>query len=158
LLLKKKRIITEENFQFIYIGPNHRHFELIKKRFGLESIIYNLGYVNKQNAMKYIFSSDLLYLKLPPNTIGTKIFDYLASGKPILVNLKNGEALELVTRYGTKKYFVFNNNFREYKENLVIAFRLWQKGGIKYQPNKNFINKFSRKKQTSQFVNILNIL
>lgn len=89
----------------IYIlgtGPLKEELEQYAKDINCENVIF-MGYVEYQKMAAFLAKSDVLinsYVKNAPQSIVTKIGDYLAAGKPIINTLLNPEFCRMVEQNG----------------------------------------------------------
>lgn len=89
----------------IYIlgtGPLKEELEQYAKDINCENVIF-MGYVEYQKMAAFLTKSDALinsYVKNAPQSIVTKIGDYLAAGKPIINTLFNPEFCRMVDQNG----------------------------------------------------------
>lgn len=81
-----------------------RNHELVRT-LGLQDVVRELGYLSHRDSIRTLMSSDLLFLPLPSPSEGRrsyhysgKIFEYLASGRPILGAVPPGDAHDLIER------------------------------------------------------------
>lgn len=84
----------DKRFQFHLIGGGVEKEKLIQKKDGflLDNVIID-GPVCKEDAIQYIHNSSALFLQLKEDitmekTIPSKVFDYMAGGKPILFGIE----------------------------------------------------------------------
>lgn len=82
------------NIKFIFSGKIYKSFDPLEyaKKIGISHCIEYLGWLNIEELPKYIAASDICIFTPPPNreeinsTIPTKIYQYLAMKKPIIVS------------------------------------------------------------------------
>ena len=98
-----------ENLQILFVG---RHFGIPAGRLQEEwrGILHFIDYLPHRESLAYLLGADALLFFLSPDSapgvVTGKIFEYLASGKPILALLpKKVAAYELLKRYGRRVYF-----------------------------------------------------
>ena len=119
-----------------------------------------VGYVNHPKSIDYLMASDLLILWLPPGMKGGmvtgKIFEYLASGKPILAMLPEGEAKKLILKL--KRGVVVPPNDVDHIASVIYrSFILWKRGDLKLSvPRWKELNRFERRDQTRELAVIFN--
>ena len=83
-----------------------------------------------------------------------KLFEYMNTNKPILALLpEKGVAAELV-RESNVGVVASVDDVEDIKSNIVRFYEQWQKEGIVYQPNREVIEKYDRKKLTQQLSEI----
>ena len=126
-------------------------------QFGLEEKVKLFGYLAHKDAIVYQNSSDALLLVINKTknnkTILTgKIFEYIASGKPIIcIGPKNGDAAAILSSLDNT-YIVDYQNTEE-MENVIT--KLFNNRHL-YSASLKNIDHFSRKALTSKLSDILN--
>lgn len=130
------------------------------KRFGLESKTEIIPYLPHAEAIKHVFSASVLLL-LINNTanaegfLSGKVFEYLASGKPILcVGPAKGDAAQLLEETGAGHTAGFAD-VKMIKNILLRWFEAYQIGKPAINPDKTIINGYSRKTQAGSIARIL---
>lgn len=125
---------------------------------GLENNCEFIGYVSHAESINYLLKSSILLIVIPKiknneGIVPGKIFEYLASRKPIIcIGPENCNVSEYIAECGAGKTFDYENpNVEDYLEELLLQ---W-----KENPNLNFSNneykKYSRKELSSQFSEII---
>lgn len=75
-----------------------------------------VDYVQHQQAIKYMYQTDLLLLLFPQQSdnkgiLTGKLFEYMATGKPILmIGFKDGDAANILQQYEEKGVFAFGED------------------------------------------------
>lgn len=153
----KPEIQSKIEAMFIGIFPSE-HIDLIKK-LNLENIVTLKGYINHNECIEFIKSSDALWFMIGESKwsymISTgKLFEYIGSGKPILACIPDGTAKNLLNKYGNS--FICNpHDVNAISLNIIKLFDQYKSGTIQ-EGNKEFREKFSRKKLTSELVELFN--
>lgn len=112
-----KRLTPEQKsmLKLRFVGGAHEAAKAAIDKLGVETEW--VGYVSHAEAVKYMVDSDLLLLLLPNQTenkgiVTGKIFEYMASGKPILmIGFPDGDAARIIAPYQQGGVF----NFGEFK-------------------------------------------
>ncbi len=132
--------------------------------YGLEGLVKQTGYVQHAESLKYLSRSDALLLVLPSDSgagvIPGKLYEYLASGLPILGVLPSGEAAGIIERSG--RGLVFRPGDTEgIASGLIRLFHEWKMGKGKrtggYRTD-TWTEQFSRERQTERLAGILDDL
>lgn len=124
----------------------------------LENICEFIGYVSHAESIDYLLKSSMLLIVIPKiknneGIVPGKIFEYLASRKPIIcIGPENCNVSEYITECAAGNTFDYeNSNVEDYLEELLLH---W-----KENPNLNLSNneykKYSRKELSSQFSEII---
>ncbi|MDM7926943.1 MAG: glycosyltransferase family 4 protein [bacterium] len=130
--------------------------------YGLDGLVKQTGYVLHAESLKHLSSSDALLLVLPaesgPGVIPGKLYEYLASGLPILGVLPDGEAGRITLDSGRGRV-VRPGDADGIASALIGMYRDWRKGKGKrtvgYRTDA-WTEQFSRKRQTERLAEILN--
>jgi glycosyltransferase involved in cell wall biosynthesis len=156
-LAKLKETNTESNIKLQMIGYISDNIKsLISNKIpGLE-LIPNVPH---NEIVKYQKNADLLLLVIPDikhaeGILTGKIFEYLASGNPIIgIGPENGDAAKIIDQCNAGKFFDRNKQkeITKYLENCINNFYTKKP----FESNITEINKFSRKEQSVQIKQIL---
>lgn len=149
--LISKGIIPDIQVNFIGSG----HSVLIPKT--LKNQVLLTPKIPHHEALQYISCSDALLLVIPPSIRGAlpgKLFEYMASGKPIIALLDiNEEAAQILTQCGTG--LIANETVVEEIEAVITkAYKLWKEGEY-LKSNTKFVEKFHRKEQAKILQNLI---
>ncbi len=159
-LAKLKETNPESNIKLQMIGYISDNIKsLISNKIpGLELI----PSVPHNEIVKYQKNADLLLLVIPDikhaeGILTGKIFEYLASGNPIIgIGPENGDAAKIIDQCGAGKFFdrTKQKEIIDYLENCMNDFYTKKP----FKSNRTEVNKFSRKEQSQQIKHILNEL
>lgn len=149
------------DFELKFVGRvDEKILENIEKT-PLKNHINNKGYLAHQQSFMEMLSSDLLLITNFPNSesqgiIPGKLFEYLATGKPILSFGPNqADVSKILDKTKAGKHFDYNNTI-DLKAYILEIYTIW-KSGASINQNAN-IEEFSRKKLTEKLAEILNSL
>jgi glycosyltransferase involved in cell wall biosynthesis len=104
--LRQQAPVAFSQLSVDFFGSVNRQFGQLRQRFGLDTVLQYRGRLGPDDIMRIQREADLLLLLLPEelaDAIPTKTFEYLASGRPILlIGPPRGEAAQVVeaTRSG----------------------------------------------------------
>ena len=120
------------------------------KKYGLEKNILPIKYLSHFEILREVMRSHLLLLTINKKTneeiITGKVFEYLGSGKPILLISGEGEVARLIRKF--KRGSVVNNkNIEEIKKTILNYYNLYQQGFLKFSKPLS-IKQFNRKTLT----------
>jgi glycosyltransferase involved in cell wall biosynthesis len=126
---------------------------------GLEDIVSFKPRVNRKDMLQILFGADLLFLihgfsPLSTSSTSTKLFEYLATGKPILGLMPEGEAAKILRRSGNNLVVSSPNSDK------VIIFLEKMLNGWQSQKESQYLNnpiyqEFSRKSQAKELGAVL---
>jgi glycosyltransferase involved in cell wall biosynthesis len=101
------------NITVTIVGDGAKLSELKKRCFdeGLGNVFFT-GLISSEKVLKYIGQADILFAQIGPNfasAVPTKIFEYIASGRPVLLGLPNGPAKEIFSEFKCLEIFDTGN-------------------------------------------------
>jgi glycosyltransferase involved in cell wall biosynthesis len=145
------------NIELHFVGHLKKENRKLVKKLKLENIVKEIGYLEHNEVVRRITSSDILWLMLPNkekmnNVSPGKLFEYFGTRKPIIASLPEGVAKNTSIEYGA----TFNtepDNIDEIKETIINVHNLYIANSLPI-PNEEFVQKLSRKVQAEQLVKI----
>jgi glycosyltransferase involved in cell wall biosynthesis len=127
-----------------------------------------LGYKSHKDAVTELVNSNILLFAITiyntPGLITGKIFEYLASGNPVLAHAREGEARQILSNYCQKVFFHDPEKADEAGDFIIDQFYNWkQNKGLEGESDREMIDIeklkiFSREHQAEQIANILDSL
>ena len=157
--LKASHILFEQNpflrdhIQIQFFGTDiFGNLEHLIRKYNLSNNILPIKYLPHQEVLKEVMKSHLLLLVINKSTdeeiITSKVFEYLGSGKPILLISNEGEVARLIRKL--KRGSVVNNkNIDEIKKTILNYYSLYQQGCLKFSKPLS-LKQFDRKFLTGQ--------
>lgn len=156
--LHKNGSELQNKIVIIFVGvETNREIKIVKKM-GLENIVYFHPPVPKTLAVRIMKGADvqLLVTSSFQKSIATsKLFDYMASKKPVLALAQNNAAAKIVedTNIGLT---VSPANIPEIENALKKIFEWWQKDAFPFFSKPQEIGKYNRKIAAKKMFNVLN--
>jgi len=86
-----------------------------------------------------------------------KVYEYLATRKPILVLTEEGSVVELLKKSGCG-IVVDYEDVKKIKREILSYYNKFKEGQLKVEANWDFVTRFERKKLTQQLANVLDEL
>ena len=125
--------------------------------YGLNAMVEQVGYVSHRESIAYLLGADLLLLLIPEDAgegmVTGKLFEYLASGKPILAVAPKGEAERFVIKYG--RGIVVPHDANRIAAQLLRSFELWKRGDLKVTvPRWKGLEPLERRSQTKNLASL----
>ncbi|NIM58370.1 MAG: glycosyltransferase [Candidatus Aminicenantes bacterium] len=153
------KLIRESNFQVLIVGEKIRGFEEEVHNLGLSGIVKTLGRVPHEEAINYLRKSHFLLLIVQTQGIMTsKIFEYLATGKPILALIQTGELMDFIQAFSSNSFIVTEPSSQEITRAIRKCFRCYSSKAEQKERRKEFIESFNRKELTRQLAEILHAM
>jgi glycosyltransferase involved in cell wall biosynthesis len=147
--------VSEKECQLNFVGTGEIPF-LKKKDPLLKRFIKHIPYTSKEDAITYMAKSHILLLFLSDDTgwYPTKAFEYLASGNIILASPDNGGVInELLERAKAGTVSKDAEHVARWLGEKIREFR--EHGYLTLSPNRQYIERFERKKLTQRLAGIL---
>jgi glycosyltransferase involved in cell wall biosynthesis len=144
------------------VGYLEKEYEdwIIQNQLG--EIIKSWGYMEHQLALSYLLKSHLLLHLVGSNgnfwkgVVAGKLFEYLASGKPILsLAPRNGEAEKIIKQANSGWVFDLKDK-PGIKNKLKEVYQLHAQGKLYLENNWSYIQNFERKKLTEKLSEVFN--
>jgi len=134
--------------------------EAAAKKFGLDSILIETGYVSHREAIRSNLDADLLFLPTGNGesvkaTTASKMYDYLRSGRPILAfSAKDGEIDRVLRETGHGEAFR-STQVPEIKAMILREYQKWRSGQAVPPLHSPKIERFERKALTGRLAELL---
>lgn len=157
--LVRSGAIAPDRFRLNYVGPPDFTFDRLVAEFDLGSIVHRTGYLPLDSAQLEAVRSQMLLLLLEFATINTKLFDYLAAGKPILAVVPEFEELEeLLARYCHRYYKITDTDERKIADHLKECYNDYYHSVQTVDPQKRerFLSDLNIETETAQLAEIFN--
>jgi glycosyltransferase involved in cell wall biosynthesis len=149
-----------------FVGEDRDEYQDIIDEYGLQKNVFFTGYLLHSKAIEKLFESDLLLLISYTGNYSKenaevhltgKIFEYLATGTPILALTEDGILADLIrkTRCG---FVVQPDDICKIGEELRCLYLQWKEQKITIKPNWALIRTFDRRKVTEDLAKILESL
>jgi len=121
----------KESVKFIHIGATTDFsFKEMITRLGLNQIVYSFGYLPHRKSIEFMMHADLLLFtlseKATPGIITGKIFEYLASGTPILCVSPRIEISSMIEKL-SRSSICAPNDVSCILKNLIKEYSRWKK-------------------------------
>ena len=129
---------------------------------GLDDCVEIIGYVSHRQCLEYLMSSDLLLLLISEESgseiITGKLFEYLASGKPIMAIAPGGEAGKLIVNHA-RGVVVPPDAVQAVADQIIRSFALWKRGDLKISVKRwEGLDAYQRKSQAKQLADIFDVV
>lgn len=160
-LIDGKRIPADA-LQFIFAGSETAEDVALAREYQLEYCVKFSGYLNHDQSINLLYQSDVLFLPLHalqdgrnPLIVPGKTYEYIASKKPILACVPNGDARDIVLQSGLGYVCDPSDTASIAKTMLWLVEQCKSNKGIPRLPNDRFIENFERRHLTVKLVQIL---
>ncbi|MFH1074316.1 MAG: glycosyltransferase [Candidatus Firestonebacteria bacterium] len=124
-----------------------------------KNCLVQLPYISHEECVKLLYSSSvLLLIEGEAKSLTGKIFEYLASGRPILALAAENSPVSLLIRETASGEVVELNDIAKIRGRLLKYYKDFKNSGLPGNTNSSLIGKFSRKELTKQLAEIFNSL
>ncbi|MGF1715253.1 hypothetical protein L4D08_10210 [Photobacterium chitinilyticum] len=152
------------SFRFINIGDSQPDFVALVEQYALTDSVVMIGQVEKKQGQDVLAQCDALFIQNGPPDRGkkdthlaAKAVDYVASGRPILAELPEGETLSFLRRYAGKLHEVNIGDPEGYQQQLNALYQQWQQNPQQvYRSSDEFYQAFDARVLASRLYRILN--
>ncbi len=157
--MKRERQIDESNFQVFLVGERFELFEEKVAELGLTGMVKALGRLPHRGAVRYLLESHLLLLIVETEGIITsKIFEYLATGRPILALIRPGELMELIQEFSPDSVIVTSYDPGEVVRGIERCLERMTRDPQGNNLRKRFRRQYDRRTLTAQLVEVVDAL
>jgi len=164
--LKKDLAELVKKMRVSFVGPvdrlNKKIIEEMVFKFDLKDIVRCVDFVSHSQAIGYMKNSNIL-LFIPGRSykgwgsdrgnISGKLYEYFATGKPILALTEDGPIRDLIMKSGCDIQ-VDHSDIQQIRKEILNCYNKFREGRLNVEPNWDFIEKFERKKLTRQLATI----
>jgi len=155
--MKDEGMIHESSFQVLLIGEPFEFLDRKVQVLGLSEIVRNIGRLPHEEAIVFLKKSHLLLLIVETEGIMTsKVFEYLAAGKPVLAMIKEGEIKRFIEKFSKHSYILTNPSIHQVVLAIENCYRNFS--SERYKPDESFTAIYNRRNQTKQLAVCLNRL
>ncbi|MBC2608249.1 glycosyltransferase [Pelagicoccus albus] len=159
--IKADRPEVYEKLNIVFAGVSGQAEKDLTQAFGLEDSVTQIGYVSHDQSVGYLHYADLLFLPLHHIPSGNnasivpgKTYEYLASGKPILGALPQGDAREFVANYS--KGTVCDPKDVQAMYNCILAeYEKWLSKADTRVADSQYLTQFERRTLTENLSKII---
>jgi glycosyltransferase involved in cell wall biosynthesis len=126
-------------------------------KYQLQDIIKLTDLVPLKKSFEYMLRSHLLLLITPIKALTTKVFDYLATGNPILAIISEGELARFISEYSDNSYIISSENVDEIADAILDAYMRWKEGKLMLTSSEKverFREKYNRENLAREFVKV----
>jgi glycosyltransferase involved in cell wall biosynthesis len=148
--------IPPEKLEVQFVGEIYEEIGKTILTLGLSSYVSCQERIPYDMAVRYLNKSHLLLLIETRDVMTTKVFEYLATGKPILALIKEGELKNLIEKYSRNSYVFTNPDFNQIITAIMDCYQSYESHHV--EPSESFISNFNRQNQTKQLALCLNKL
>lgn len=160
-MLFDKNPALKDKIEFCFIGHVTEENRKIIKEYGIASNVVLTGYLNHIDCVRYIMSSDVLFLLISRGenedaAVPGKVGEYIGSRKPIIACIPEGVTKKFLENHGAVK-FIPEENPSDIVDAVIDYYELYKKGELP-KPDEKTVEQFDRKKMTEELATEFNYL
>ena len=147
---------AKKDIKVIFIGKLTEADNLLIKKSSIYENVILKGYLPHTENIKILRTADLLFLpmhNLPPeersSIIPGKTYEYMASGRPILAAVPNGDARDFLSKCGTS-FICYPDDIEGMIKIISMVHNSWKNNIKVTYPDWKYIYQFERKAQVKQ--------
>lgn len=157
--LETKDPAVRERVQALFYGMGCEKAHVLASELGLGGVVRSSGLVPQEEIFRKLKGADLLLLILGDDEksrgiISSKIFEYMALMRPILAIVPEGEALEVLRRYGSTRH-VPHNDYGAFMQAMDSAFEAYLHGAKEAEPDFD-ASAFDARRQVKDLIRVFN--
>lgn len=141
--------------QLTFVGYLGKENEKLIKKFNIEEYVKQHGYLNHNESVEKIISSDVLWLMIGRKRnieaiLPGKLLEYMGSRKTIIGCVPDGVAKIYLEEYGAS-FITEPDNVEEIKNTIIKIFELFRRNKLPV-PNEEVLQKYRRDALTEELV------
>ncbi len=149
----------EKGIKAVFVGLFRKENEGIVKSLGLEKIIEAPGYLSHHESIRRLLSSHLLWMMTGKGegaeaVTQSKLFEYIATGKPILACVPEGAAAQIVRSTGNGTV-VPPDDIQGIKKAILSYYTQYREGKLG-RTDPKIIQKYDRQRLTGELARLFN--
>lgn len=149
--LIKEKLIPKDTILLRFVGNSKKYYSEIVN-------IENIDFASHKKLKEYKEKTDLLLLILENeafNVYSGKIFDYIATGIPILGLVPEAGVADKLIKESRTGFTCELENLDKIRILVLFLFKKWEKGNLNVKPNWETIKQYSSENTTKKLVNII---
>ncbi len=146
--------------EFCFVGVVSKDFTAMVKHLGIENVVNVTGYVDHITSVKYLISSDVLFLMISRGenddaAMPGKVGEYIGSRKPIIASIPEGVTKKMLEKYDAVTFT--EEDPAELMEVFYDHYQLYKSGRLP-TANEDTVVQYDRKDLTYELAKELNLL
>lgn len=148
--------IPRDMLQVLFIGSESGEIEEFIKKYKLQDIIKQTPHIPNKEAINLIFKSQLLLLMEYTDAFPNKVFEYLASGIPILALISKGYLANLIEQNSDNSRILHSQNIDDVVDTIMGIYSDWtsKKSEKLTEKTKRFREEYNREYLTKRISEI----
>lgn len=151
--------VPRDDIAIFFIGSKCKELTNMINEYNLNDVVVQTQRIPYTDTLRHINKSHLLLLIEYSTAITGKVFEYLATGKPLLALISNGELEQLIRKNTDNSYIITSKNVQEIENSILDAYQKWKKGNLKGTSDvklKKYRDEYNREKLTNNLAKVFN--
>lgn len=152
---------AKRDLTILFLGTIDEITTTVIEKKNLQDMIYLGGYVSHKESIAALLGADILLLMRDidgESILPGKIFEYLASGKPILALIPpNGSAADVLRKEGRGEYIAHPRDVKSIENKLMLLYKKSKTGCLSRHAIDN-LQAYTRSATTMQLASLFNAL
>jgi glycosyltransferase involved in cell wall biosynthesis len=155
---------VRKDLEIVFAGKTSGEDQTLAQRSSLSPLIRFTGYLSHAESLRLIRTADLLFLPMHNLPLGRrsrivpgKTYEYMASGRPILAAVPDGDARDFLSQSGTALICRPDDPLAMIQI-LDRVYTSWKRGQSIITPNKAFVAQFERRNQARALAKALTMV
>lgn len=150
--------IPKKHIRFLYLGDNADWFKRMREKYGLSDVVDCPGRVSREDSIKALSKSSVIFLRIVEDRISTKLFEGLSTGIPLLSAISNNEVIDIIEKYSPQSINVNPHDCDALAEAIENLYNNWKHGRLCRKANEEYLSLFNKKSLAKEFVKELKSL
>lgn len=143
------------NIRFFYCGGDYSWMSKMMNQYELWDAMLVMKPVSREESIRALFRSSVIYLRIVKDMISTKLFEGLMTGRPFLVATHNDEVRSLIQRYSPSSEIVEPKDMSGLANSIMKLYKSWSTGALESRPSQEYLGHFNKIALTRHFSEVL---
>lgn len=157
-ILKKRNVINENNFQFLFYGGIKTVLSPIIEKYAVEDLVILRDRIPYVEVLREIQRSHLQLLRLIQPMISTKLFEGIPLNTPFLATIPTGEVEQIIRKYSPSSYLVTEKRSDLVADSIIDGIEKYRMGQIKDNKREEFLSSFSRAQSSQNMLTLFTLI
>lgn len=145
-----------EALSLVFVGRIHDRAIDELRRYDLESLSTFTGFISHSEAVKRLRAATVALFIGPGDILGAKIYEYVATGRPILALAPPGGDVDRLLAETTGDSVIDHRDAGGIRERIVTLYESWRNGTLPSRRPMEGVEHLTRSEQTRQIADTLN--
>jgi glycosyltransferase involved in cell wall biosynthesis len=153
--LKKRGVINENNFQFLFYGDGKYKIDEIAKKYNVADMVVTNKRIPYKEVLQVLSKSHLQLLRIVKPMISTKLFEGIPMNLPFLATIPEGEVEAIIKKYSPSSFIVTEESSEKVAEAILNALIAYKNNQIGDNYVEEFLDVYSRENLTLKLMDVI---